>query len=161
MPQYIEKAEKLTLPVILFVNKYGFPGLDPVRTYAFTGCTVISKDYGELNAEASGLLVETVTIAYREMVCIDIPSETLEDDTWKFKNKEKEGQGPRNYNSNLYNKEWEKDYNSKAKMMERAEENRWKPERDTDGGLKSKYGNTYEKYVTDFNAEIDNLLRLV
>ena len=179
---------ELTLPVILFVNKYSFPGLDPVRTYAFTGCTVISKDYGELNAEASGLLVETVTIAYREMVCIDIPSETLEEDTWKFKGKEKEGQGPRNYNSNLYNKEWEKDYNSKAKMEARAklskfaktsseitpkmakhienettkaameakaEENRWKPEKDTDGGLKTKYGNTYEKYVKDFNAEID------
>lgn len=112
---------ELLLPVILFVNKECFPGLKPVRNYVFTGCTVISKDYGELNAEVSGLLVETVTIAYREMVCLDIPSDTLEsDDVWKFDGKKREGAGNRHYNSNLYNKEWENTYNSMAKMEERA-----------------------------------------
>ena len=35
---------ELVLPVILFVNKGCFPSLKPVRTYTFTGCTVISKD---------------------------------------------------------------------------------------------------------------------
>lgn len=54
------------LPVILFVNACAFPSLKPVRTYTFTGCTVIAKDYGELDAEKSGLVVETTTIAYRE-----------------------------------------------------------------------------------------------
>jgi hypothetical protein len=43
------------------------------RTYTFTGCTVMKKTYGELNAERSGLLVETTTIAYREMAIVDIP----------------------------------------------------------------------------------------
>lgn len=111
---------ELLLPVILFVNKSVFPTLDAVRTYAFTGCTVIAKDYGEMNAESSGLLVEKVTIAYREMVCLDIPSETFEGSTWEFDGKKKEGKGPRNYNSNLFNKEWEETYNSPQQMEERA-----------------------------------------
>lgn len=68
---------ELILPVLLFVCKYGFPDFKPVRTYAFTGCTVTAKDYGELNAEQSGLLTESTTIAYREMVCLDVPSQAL------------------------------------------------------------------------------------
>ena len=99
---------ELVLPVILFVNKDCFPDFKPVRNYVFTGCTVISKDYGELNAEVSGLLIETVTIAYREMVCLDIPMDAFEtDNVWKFDGKKREGSGPRNYNSNLFNKDWE------------------------------------------------------
>ena len=65
------------LPVILFVNACAFPSLKPVRTYTFTGCTVIAKDYGELDAEKRGLVVETTTIAYREMVCVAVPTDTL------------------------------------------------------------------------------------
>ena len=65
------------LPIILFVNACAFPSLKPVRTYTFTGCTVIAKDYGELDAEKSGLVVETTTIAYREMVCVAVPTDTL------------------------------------------------------------------------------------
>ena len=38
------------------------------RTFVFTGCTVISKTYGELNAEKSGILTESIVIAYREML---------------------------------------------------------------------------------------------
>ena len=107
---------ELVLPLILFVNKYAAweaKDMRPVRTYAFTGCTVIGKDYGELNAEQSGLLVETTTISYREMACVDIYADlqgmTL--DTWSFDEKDrsqtgsrytgkynKEGKGPRRYN---------------------------------------------------------------
>lgn len=43
----------------------------PIRTYAFTGATVMAKEYGELNAEKSGLHTETVTIAYRELICVN------------------------------------------------------------------------------------------
>jgi hypothetical protein len=64
---------ELLLPVMLFVSRRQDDFLSTVRTYAFTGCTVIKKVYGELNAEQSGLLTDTVTIAYREMVCIDVP----------------------------------------------------------------------------------------
>lgn len=67
---------ELTLPLLLMV--YDRPvfssasnALSPHRTYVFTGCTVISKDYGDLNAENSGLVVETTTIAFRQMACID------------------------------------------------------------------------------------------
>ena len=112
---------ELVLPLILFVNNRTFPTLKPVRNYVFTGCTVIAKDYGELNAEVSGLLVETVTIAYREMVCLDIPNDALSSgDVWQFKDKEKEGSGPRNYNSNFLNTDWESSYNSKEAMERRA-----------------------------------------
>lgn len=56
------------LPILLFVSRY--PGLFVpgmlTRTYVFTGCTVIGKTWGELNAEQSGLLVETTQIVYRE-----------------------------------------------------------------------------------------------
>ena len=38
------------LPIILFVNACAFPSLKPVRTYTFSGCTVLAKDYGELDA---------------------------------------------------------------------------------------------------------------
>ena len=58
----------LTLPIMLFVGGHkGSIQLAPKRTYIFTGCTVIGKEYGELNAEQSGLTVDTITIAYREM----------------------------------------------------------------------------------------------
>ena len=43
----------------------------PLRTYAFTGAVVMAKEYGELNAEKSGLLTETITIAYRELMCVN------------------------------------------------------------------------------------------
>ena len=71
---------ELILPVILYAYKQkGRQGLTesapefPARIYIFTGCTVISKDYGELNAEQSGLVTESTTIAYRELAVITNP----------------------------------------------------------------------------------------
>ena len=101
---------ELVLPLLLFVNKYAVwdaGDMKPVRTYAFTGCTVISKNYGTLDAEKSALLVETTTISYREMACVDIYSEldgmTL--DTWGFDGYKKKGTGPRRYNQATSNTE--------------------------------------------------------
>jgi len=71
MPNGLE----MVLPLIVFVSRYQdyfIPGV-VFRTYIFTGCTVIKKTYGELDAERSGLLTETTTIAYREMLCVDLP----------------------------------------------------------------------------------------
>lgn len=65
---------ELVLPLLLFVSRYGNKFTAMARTYTFTGCTVISKEYGRLDAEKSGLLTENVTIAYREMVIVDLPS---------------------------------------------------------------------------------------
>ncbi len=85
----------LVLPVILLVNRYRIYGdFLPIRMYVFTGCTVMSKEYGELNAEKSGLLVETTTIAYREMVCIDdVAGSFLMEEPWRFDGTKKEGNG--------------------------------------------------------------------
>ena len=70
---YLANGTELVLPLVLLVNRYHWNGYPyPTRTYVFTGCTVIGKEYGELNAERSGLLVETTTIAYREMVNVDV-----------------------------------------------------------------------------------------
>ncbi len=65
----------LVLPVLLFVSRSHdqfIPGV-VARTYVFTGCTVMKKTYGDLVADQSGLLVETTTLGYREMLCVDIP----------------------------------------------------------------------------------------
>lgn len=68
----------LVLPVMLFVSRSPkrpeqfIPGV-VARTYVFTGCTVMKKTYGDLVADQSGLLVETTTLGYREMLCIDLP----------------------------------------------------------------------------------------
>ena len=67
----LPNGAELILPVLLLVSRYANRFDVTKRTYAFTGCTVMGKSYGELNAESSGLLVETTTIAYREMLCID------------------------------------------------------------------------------------------
>ncbi len=76
---------ELVLPLLLMVNKYPWTGYPcPIRTYTFTGCTVIAKEYGELNAEKGSLLVETSTIAYREMICTDLEFDFYSKDSWKF-----------------------------------------------------------------------------
>ena len=72
---------ELMLPVILYVYRYqprqgiteSAPAW-PARLYTFTGCTVTNKEYGELSAEKSGLLTETTTIAYRELVVVTNPT---------------------------------------------------------------------------------------
>ena len=64
---------ELVLPIILMISPYPNRFDIAKRTFVFTGCTVISKTYGELNAEKSGILTETIVIAYREMVEVTIP----------------------------------------------------------------------------------------
>lgn len=64
---------ELALPIILMISPHPNQFDQAKRTFVFTGCTVISKTFGELNAEKSGLLTETIVIAYREMVEVTIP----------------------------------------------------------------------------------------
>jgi predicted nucleic acid-binding Zn-ribbon protein len=72
----IPNGAELALPVFLIVTRHAqwlhLPTMW-ARQYAFTGCTVMKKTYGELNAEQSGLMTETTTIAFREMLVIDTP----------------------------------------------------------------------------------------
>ncbi|MDR3363786.1 MAG: InlB B-repeat-containing protein, partial [Clostridiales Family XIII bacterium] len=72
----LPNGTELLLPIIIIISRHPDQFGDVsawARNYAFTGCTVIKKTYGELNAEQSGLLVDTTTIAYREMICLDLP----------------------------------------------------------------------------------------
>lgn len=65
----------LVLPVVLLVSRYEsqFIPFLVARTYVFTGCTVMKKTYGDLIGDKSGLLIETTTLGYRELLCVDIP----------------------------------------------------------------------------------------
>ena len=80
---------ELILPVLLFVSRFGNRFDVVERTYTFTGCTVISKEYGRLDAEKSGLLTENVTIAYRELLVIDAWGDIELEENNQFKKKDK------------------------------------------------------------------------
>lgn len=69
----LPNGAELLLPILLFVSRSAGNFFPAHRTYAFTGCTVMKKTYGELNAEEGGILTERIKIAYREMLCVDIP----------------------------------------------------------------------------------------
>ncbi len=45
-----------------------------LRMYTFTACKVMEKTYGELNAEQSGLYVETTKLSYHECIIVTNPS---------------------------------------------------------------------------------------
>lgn len=62
-----------TLPMLLLIYNAAesVSSKMPLRTYVLTGTKVMSKEYGELNSERSGLLTETVTIAYKTITCVN------------------------------------------------------------------------------------------
>lgn len=57
------------MPILLMVSRYQEYFLKPSRIYKFSGCRVISKDYGQFQSEQSGFLTESVTIAYEKLEC--------------------------------------------------------------------------------------------
>ena len=59
-----------TIPIMILVSDVpgSFEAEHIKRMYAFTGCTVIGRTYGELDAERGALIVETAKIAYERMV---------------------------------------------------------------------------------------------
>ena len=82
----------LILPLILYVNRQPRESWDSIsftncaRAYVFTGCTVISKEFGELNSEQSKLATETTTISYREMFIMNQVDPSLESgEPWNIK----------------------------------------------------------------------------
>ncbi|MDE7323233.1 MAG: hypothetical protein K2N73_11045 [Lachnospiraceae bacterium] len=66
-----------TVPLVLYVGRYPDNFNHPTMTFSFSGITVISKKYGELDAEKGGLMVVTTEIAYQEVAVIksekDVP----------------------------------------------------------------------------------------
>ena len=76
----LANGTELALPILLYVYRTGArQGIFtegsawPARIYTFTGCVVMSKEYGELNSEKSGILTESTTIAYRELMVVTNP----------------------------------------------------------------------------------------
>lgn len=58
---------RFDVPIQLLVARTPGEFKSPGRSYSFKGCVVLSKQYSRLSAEESGMLTETVTIAYQEM----------------------------------------------------------------------------------------------
>ncbi len=94
----LQLGTEMVLPMLLAVSRVsssssGFADTmvqtEFIRFYAFTGCIVTGKEYGELNAEQSGLLREVTTIAYREMVAITTPNADMTKTPWDIKNWDK------------------------------------------------------------------------
>lgn len=94
MTDPLSLGNRLVLPVQLLVSSYPGEFELPKRIYTFMGCVVIAKEYGELTAENAGILTETVTIAYNEMICVDNPTE-VKKEMWKFEGTKPEGNGVR------------------------------------------------------------------
>jgi hypothetical protein len=56
-----------TMPLVLYVGRYVRDFNRAVITFTFSGATVISKKYGELDAEKGGLMSVTTEIAYQQV----------------------------------------------------------------------------------------------
>ena len=79
-------GKELQYPINLYIYRnegrretVGKESESPARIYIFTGCMVISKDYGELNAEQSSLVTESITISFRELSVVNNPSTSEEE----------------------------------------------------------------------------------
>lgn len=91
----------LILPLVLYVNRSpsanwykNISFTNCARAYVFTGCTVMSKEYGELNAEQSKLLTETTTISYRELFVLNqISPDWEKGDVWQIDKDDYKGTG--------------------------------------------------------------------
>ena len=68
---YLAIGNHFSLPIILLVSRTQDDFNNPVRTYIFIGCTVTKKSYGQMEALQSDLLVETTTITYQQLLCIN------------------------------------------------------------------------------------------
>lgn len=87
---------ELALPVILMISRSQDNFEKAKRVFVFTGCTVTRKEFGALDAERSGLLLETTTIAYREMACVEnLIFNEQDQDRWEFDNLNIKGNGVR------------------------------------------------------------------
>lgn len=70
---YLAVGTRYMLPIILFVSSRAGNFEEAERTYVFIGCTVVSKSYGRLEAGQADFLLETTTIAYQQLLCINNP----------------------------------------------------------------------------------------
>ena len=146
----LQLGTEMILPMILAVSRVTSSGdggfidtmkeTEFIRFYAFTGCIVTGKEYGELNAEQSGLLKEVTTIAYREMIALTTPNADLVKKPWSIQKPDENIRRSDTF-----------DFFDAAK----ATANRWDI-REAPGGIKvednSSTGNTNTTPVTDVRS---------
>ena len=138
----IPNGAELILPVILLISRKQADFGRSLRTFVFTGCTVMSKEFGTLDSEKSGLLTETTTISYNEMLCVDNPLD-FNGEGWKFDGTLK-GEGTQH--ARYYSGE-----KRRKDQIEKAEKEKW-----TQTGEKH-YTNGYETYEKE-KASKDTLI---
>ena len=68
---YLAVGNRYALPMILFVSRKAGDFEAAERVYVFTGCMVVGKTYGKLEAGQAELLLETTTIAYQQLLCMN------------------------------------------------------------------------------------------
>jgi hypothetical protein len=85
-------GRKPILPLVLYVSRYLNDFNDSKITFTFTGCTVLEKKYGDLDAERSGLMTEKTRIAYQTVTVLTNPSEQITP-SWSFDATGKKYQG--------------------------------------------------------------------
>lgn len=116
---------ELKLPIFLYVSKYGGKFEKPKLTFAFSGCTVIGKSYGEFHAEQSGLVIETTTIAYQQMKLTEAAEEEAVK-KWSFSGSSLKGNGQTSAQTNqsevrkkaMPSRKWEISQFQKSKKQE-------------------------------------------
>jgi len=80
------------MPIVLYVSRYVSDSANPSRTFTFSGCTVMSKEYGDLDAEKSGLMTVRTKVAY-QTVTVEGPEYENLTPSWKFDPNGKNYQG--------------------------------------------------------------------
>lgn len=85
-------GRQCVMPLILYVDRHLDLFVASPMIFVFSGCTVMSKKYGELNAERSGLMTETIQIAYQQVSVVKNPAEVVEP-LWKFDQSGRKYQG--------------------------------------------------------------------
>ncbi|MBO5551460.1 MAG: hypothetical protein J5966_05830 [Lachnospiraceae bacterium] len=137
----------LVLPLVLYVNRAPRESWDSIsfnncaRAYIFTGCTVISKEFGELNSEQSRLATETTTISYREMFTMNQVDPSLESGApWDIKT-----------GNNAHNENRQAGLASKADQEKKGKEGKWEMVKDVPGGNKKFH--TQDKMSKDGKPE--------
>ncbi len=70
-------GKQCTIPLVLYVDRHLDMFVNAPMIFTFSGCTVLSKKYGDLDAEHSGLMTETIQIAYQQVSVEKKANETV------------------------------------------------------------------------------------
>ena len=82
-PNPLPVAKRCVIPLVLYVDRHPDLFTNAPMIFTFSGCTVLSKKYGDLDAEHSGLMTETIQIAYQQVSVEKKAGETIKA-AWGF-----------------------------------------------------------------------------